>query len=254
MCLDNVDLKPKKHTVGYKNYDRTGGNFTPPVMNCGEQRLGETYDAKQYNGGFIESIRASDSVVYEAGFHYYLRLKDAKKRCGKRQATVRVLVKNVLATGKQDGADSGVSEFITLDRVCFDGVAAAKRREKADRQLFLDLCTKPVPVKVIELGQKSKLHFPGLKEDELKKFVKFVAKTEQNFIDFVKFIDLFPRMSSMFRMFIKIHMWAHQNDPDYQKFYRRSFTETRNKFDHYYSTYPTLLKYAGDIDKFVMQS
>jgi len=258
MCLDSIAKVPKKHKVGYKicttRYDHT---FQGLIFNTGPYELGKTYDAEiESCTGNIPSIHVGDGGTYLAGFHYYLRMKDAKKLCDTASTVVRIKVKDILATGKQNNCNAGVSRFMTLDRAVFDGLADQMKQDKLEYKSFLEKCKQPVIMELLKFAKRFKLKAFLIKASHMKELADFVSKSMDNFTDFIAFVDYFPRTSDAFKIYTKIHIWAYQHHKQYKSLYNYviknlndpEFQKKLTRGDDY----STMVRHANHIDDIIM--
>jgi len=254
MCLDSVTKKPKKHEVGYKLFQNLGDHFKSPVFATNSYHIGKTYDAK-----FGEKeLRVMDTMLkgetYKAGFHYYLKRKDAKKLCNDDQVVIRIKVKNILATGTQFPHEAGVSEFITLDRVIFDGAKAKTQIEKANFQKFLNICKEKVSQKILQFSKQLLNSSRIIPESCMEKFINFITKTDDNFVNYVLFIDTFPRQSNCFKLLTKVHLWASNNHKEYKRYFHLTVKDEDMKARVSRTDYLFMKQFTNDIDNFVLNN
>lgn len=254
MCLDTQDKKIKKHTIGYKLCRKDGNGFRGEVFNTGPYLIGKTYDSKEKNNP-LPKVGGPKGVNYKAGFHYFRKLKDAKEQCGHTSAVIRIKVKNILATGTQNGYDAGVAEFMTLDRVAVDGAELKAQREEAERKKFLAMCEGKVESKILEFAKQFELKTVLMKARDMKKMADFMTKTIDNFVDAVVFIDIVPRKSKLFKMFTKIHTWAFNNHDEYKNFYyavAKDAGEVYKKLNRD-KDYNVMVHHAQNIDSLILE-
>jgi hypothetical protein len=193
MCLDTLAKKPKKHKVGYKLFSkRHDGMLGAPIFNSGPYEIGKLYDANFESMTGAMPMLSTSFGSYQAGFHYYLKMKDAKRCCSVGSVVIRIKVKNVLATGTQSKYDAGVSQFMTLDRSVYDGDEAKIKNEKRDYKKFLNLCKGPGRLELLKFAKKFKLKIFLVKPTHMKELADVVSKNINIFADFISFVDYFP--------------------------------------------------------------
>jgi len=256
MCLDSIDKNPKKHEIGYKLCRRRAGIFTGTIFMKKDYHLGRKYDAKICGG--MPTVTGFDNLNYTAGFHYYLKMKDAKFMCTDSQVVIRIKVKDILATGSQTGYAAAVSRFMTLDRVVFDKQRDTLKLEKEQLKKFLTICKGSVQLKLLQFGKKFNLNLRLIKEKDMKEMADFLAKDIDDYAEFISFVDCFPRKSKMFQLFTKIHLWAYQNHKDYKKFYTyivKHLDDPRfkKKLTRRYNTHSFMVDHAYNIDEIVLK-
>ena len=122
MCLSRVG-KLIPHKVGYKILDRD--------YNLKDWFTSQYYFAKNfhYTYGFKYDAHAkgrtvktiypnSDGQPYKEGFHYYLRLKDAKVICYfENDVIAKIIVEDNIACGTEGIFKVGVSRFMTIVKI-----------------------------------------------------------------------------------------------------------------------------------------
>ena len=214
MCLHSLDKKPKKHKHGYKVFKPDGEYYQTTIMGLHRYyKIGNTYDAK----GITAELNETD---YPLGFHYYLRLKDAKAVLRPGRVVIRVKGQNIFATGLQeDWADntaitstSAVSEFITLEKLMF-------RFKESEPESLLSIFRKESVVSdIIEFMRKHdpSPHTPTVDWVTL---AKLLCASEENYEKYICFIDCFPRQSSAFKLMTALHIWSMDNFKTYRKQY-----------------------------------
>ena len=250
MCLDSITKKPKKHTVGYKIFKKNDDHFDGQVYETGPYYIGKTYDAKfgSEDLQYATLVNEPDDCLrkYPAGFHYYLKMRDAKRLTNSDEAVVRITVEEISATGIQRGCNAGVAEFMTLDRLVFDP-------EKDQMKQFLLLSKEKVPKQILKFVKDFQNNMK-ISTNELKKMANFVSQSDDDFINYICFVDSFPRRSKCFKILTKVHIWALNNHLEYKKYYNyvvKNVDELRNRFVR--KNYYDMLWMSMKIDDFVLK-
>lgn len=251
MCLESITKTPKNHKVGYKLFEKDGDEFKTPVIEMPPYSIGKTYDAKSKNGR-LKMVNGPRGIFYKAGFHYYLKMKHAKRLCGVHQAVVRIKVKNILATGRQSSYEAGVSEFMTLDKVVCDGHAIKTKVRKADFKKFLNICKEKVNQTIMQFSKQFLKAPLRISENSMKGFIDAITETSNNFVEYVAFIDTFPRQSKCFKVLTKVHIWALNNHNQYKKYYDLIVKDgvMKKRLDR--TNYFIYRQFTTDIDNFVL--
>jgi len=127
MCLDTIDRKPEQVTEGWKIFriidDKIYGSHIPYMFKLNE------WNKDIVNNRFIGY---NNENMYQTGFHFYFKKKDAKKEAivWKRKVErfypikteyviFKIKVKNVVTTGYKNGNKVGVVEEIFIGgKVC----------------------------------------------------------------------------------------------------------------------------------------
>jgi len=256
MCLETIDKKPKKHDVGYKIFkENVEGKYETPIIEVGSYRIGKTYNAKIHNDPLPKFEIGIGRQKYKAGFHYYLKMKDAKKVCGDSEVVIRIKVKNILATGSQFNHDCGVSQYITLDKIVFEGEKEKLKQEKAEYKKFLKICKRPVESKLLRFAKKFNLGSYLLKGKDLKEITDFISDSTDEFVNYMSFIDFCPRQSKTFLFFTKIHIWAYQNHRGYKDTYTYVVKNVHKLQKELYreGEHEILLHHCKNVDKFILE-
>ena len=240
MCLDSIDKKTKKHRYGFKLFERTAidGVFKSRVysgLKPDGYAIGKTYNAqKTCSGSFLESYTIGDRK-YKAGYHYFLRLKDAKRHCNSEDAIVKIEVKGNLATGTDMGEPAGVSKHMKLLNVVTTGERMKEiKKKKRERKMIEEITSKEIHLDIIEFAQKSlkqaeKFEFENLvdlkpSESTEKVWTELADKVSQSldvYKDYITFVDGFNRFSRTFRILTRFHVWATYNHEKYAALYKK---------------------------------
>ena len=124
MCLDRIDEKPKKWVEGWKVFDRRNGKLYPACMPTAlpghkEYPVNEWIRDTRMNPKTIKSgsfiATAFNIKLYPTGFHFFKTKTGASVWGSLSTFTVRkIKVKNVVATGTQDGCSVGVAKKIYI--------------------------------------------------------------------------------------------------------------------------------------------
>ena len=251
MCLSRI-TKTKKHEFGYKLFKRENNHFVTNIFISGPYNLGETYDAEVENyPNPIPTEEAAGGGSYTAGYHYYLRLKDAKGQCNIHDVVIRIKVKNIFATGTQYGYECGVSQIMKLDRVMLDGKKRAERKRRAEYKKFLEICSKKVQSKMLQYAKDCDLKNSHQTPDGMKNILDFLTKDYDEYEEFISFIDILPRNSRTFILFTKLHIWGLHKHNQYKKFFKRLVK--RQSEIHSIVKYYRFAPYAENIDKIVLK-
>ena len=210
MCLTTV-TRIKKHKFGYKIYNKTKeGILSSPFYSEREYKIGGKYQA--FKKVATKGIATQDGSVYDAGFHYYLKLKDAKKNINSRQCVVRIIPTTILACGTQVGFECAVSKFKTIDKIMYD----QKNQLKKD---FIKMTTKKNIKVLIKFLRKIK---GKRKTIELcNKFNDFICQSDTTFTDYINFVDCLPRESKSYNIFTATHYFMIYNFKKYKKYFDR---------------------------------
>lgn len=202
MCLTNVDTKIRKHKHGYKvyKYDLKTKTFSPYYGYGAEHsyKLGVTYSAKVCSGEReIPLIASTRGQEYRAGFHYHLKLSDARKTSkGIRglNVIVRVQISNILATGLDHDGLCGVSEFITPERIMskIPVPATDARDKKHARWLKMSVSKKFINL-IKKFEDRSSI------TEDIKKEFRNIVKTDRDMLNLVILIDAAERQSEFFK-------------------------------------------------------
>lgn len=247
MCLESLDKRPKNHKVGFKICSVDDDGFGGQVYDTGPYHIGGRYDSK------FSSIDLPTVVVssikdqrYLAGFHYFLKLKDARKLVNRGEVVIRIEVEKILATGIQNGYQAGVSEYMTLTKVSFDPeVDMAKE--------FLKVCKGKVESQLLTFAKEFQGTF-RIPAKELKKVVDYMTQSLDVFTRFISLVDCFPRQSKAFKTYTKIHLWGLKNEAEYKKLYHYVVAHIDELSDELRrSNYSELMQYSADIDDFVIE-
>ena len=101
MCLKTVDKTPRRLLKGRWYYKAVGC--------CGKKLLAFFYDAVFRPGWQRDKkksrVKATDGRTYDAGYHLFIRRRDAKQwiELGGGEKIIRVKAANIIATGYQKG-------------------------------------------------------------------------------------------------------------------------------------------------------
>lgn len=230
-----IDKKIKKHKFGYKTFIREGDHFLTSVRKDafltsvrkdGPFHLGKTYKIKMQ-----EKLPCNhNGEEYNSGFHYYLRLKDAKNEGNYKRIVIRILVEDIEVTGSQWHHSCGVAKTITLDRIMFDGKKALEKKKENAKKDFIKSCKKDVPTEILKYLKDHinlKKHFCKKPADkELKKLLDFLTESREKFWKMVNFGDILPRYSQAFQLLTILHFYGTKKHDGYKKiFYKMSYKE-----------------------------
>ena len=112
MCLDTVDKRTKQFKKGWRRFREVNGKLYPPVMDTA------TVGQKHYpvNRWFRDvrkrpaTIEANDGTRYPCGIHFYEGDDDFRF-----YNMYKIKVRNVVASGWQDGNRVGVAKEIFIE-------------------------------------------------------------------------------------------------------------------------------------------
>lgn len=204
MCLDCIDRNIEPHDEGFKILQRlTPGIFTPIVFPETQYTFRKWYDAKTFNkGNEIQIIKTSDGKLYLAGFHYYFNLEDAISQAARNRIIARIKIKNILATGFQDGKQAGVSEYMMLMKIVKDTtIPIEKYKISPQVNNIITESLKPL-LNVLK-------HSHGKISDKtVQEMGELVTKTDEDFINYVTTIDSLKRSGEAFQIAATIHCRA----------------------------------------------
>jgi len=124
MCLDTINPELEPVDEGYKVFHldkRTNRLFSQCQGRPTCKYRGRWLDARAhsiYKKTLLFSA-GSNHALYPNGWHSYLYLSDAKKRCSQWSSNVvaRVKIREPLATGTQNGMPCTVSRYIKIEEV-----------------------------------------------------------------------------------------------------------------------------------------
>jgi hypothetical protein len=215
MCLRSIDKTITPHEFGYKTVRRVEpGKFESSVLSV-PYTFRKWYSARDGNG-HIPETKALEGGLYDAGFHYYLKEKDAVLGAGIEDIVVKIKVKNILHTGEDNSFPVGVSENIMLLKITAEARGEASFSKK--KSIANSLTQSDVEKFVLKKGRQYK--GGSVSQDEVDKIVDFVSKDSNSFGRWIVFIDSFSRGSNVFKYATKIHIiMFNKKHTDYWKYY-----------------------------------
>ena len=107
MCLETVDKKTRKNvTYGYKVFEETSKGLLPYIRTYSRTKPYPINKWIRDRNPASRKINYSSGRSYSAGFHVFTSLRSAKRERafeGFPYCVRKVLVKNIVASGKQYG-------------------------------------------------------------------------------------------------------------------------------------------------------
>lgn len=216
MCLRTVDKTPVKHDYGYKVVLECAPNVFKSEFVHTPLMLGETYQSKS------TKIRSThDRTVYVAGFHYFLKYKQAKdyvlNSFNSQLCILRIKVEDIFATGIDNSCNctAGVAKFITPTSLMY----RKSRAPSSQRKQAINIVKKDELISFIMKNIND--------EKNYNKIIDKITESYENFKKFTVFSDANNRFSDMFKKLTKIWVWTLKNRaPDVMSFYRKMRDET----------------------------
>ena len=236
MCLDTIDKRTKKHHFGFKIFSQTDipDEFkTRTFSTATRYTIGKTYNAESTAQDNKLRIYKIDSRKYKAGYHYFLRLKDAKREIYLGDAIIKIEVKENLATGTDMGHLAGVSKYMKLLKVVTTSKKISELKQKKERKKMIDMITsKEIHLDVTEFCQKALKNEKNSEnlfdlkptESTKKDWTELADKVSQSldvYKDYITFVDGFNRFSRVFRILARFHVWATYNHKKYAALYKK---------------------------------
>ena len=216
MCLTTVDKRRKSHKHGYKvflfNRFKETELSTPHYHSDIPYVIGETYVA---NDGPPHFITAGDYSEYKSGYHYYLKLKDAKSSIlnYENKVIVRILVDDICATGIDYHSEVGVAKKMTLQKIVFK-IKKPKPIIEGSRLKNKAILRRKIPKFIL----KNILPCDEISEDTKNQLKVMIQKDMEFMMEWLCFCDSFERNFPMFRKLTKIH-FEFLKDYSYHDFY-----------------------------------
>lgn len=237
MCLMLVNNKKISHSKGYKifivNTDKILNQYR---SNNFEYRIGHSYNS--YDIEPIHFISSDKGDEYRSGFHYFLRMKDAKKYCYENNTiVVRVLVKTITVTGIDSTTlcKSGVCETIFLEKIMYNKAENNKNKiRKIIKSMINELPRSRELIKILNIKDKN------VQLNETDKFLKTIDDIRA----FCIIVDCFPRTSDIFKQMSSIWLKLCPNKKDLYYLLLKDY-KTNHIYKKYsyeiYSSYSNLI-------------
>lgn len=220
MCLTRVDKQTAYHEFAYKRLKRISGQFISSVR--GSSFIFRKWYSAEDDNGIIQETISNCGEPYKAGFHSYIKLKDAKSMKSSDDVIAKVKVRKILHTGNEGHKPVVVSADVMLLKIVIDSEKVITDRQK--QSITNKLAKYDYEKLVLKEGRKFNTA-SDINQKTVDIIVTAVTKDKKSFARWIVFIDAFTRQSNVFKYATTIHMEltgfgnAAKKNNDYWKLY-----------------------------------